>query len=342
VIHIAAALAAAVGLCACSAPATLSDLRTAERRADAGDVDGAVAAYHAAQVSCAALRPARRARDACGEALLGEAELLERAGRTPAAIEAYLAIPARAAGDPMPAAIATYRAGELLLRDHQVAPAWTALWRVVTDFPDEPIAADALRALLTDGRGRDARALADQLGQLLTPLAQTQVADNLLWSLADLNEHELANPAAARALYDRIPVDTPTSGLRDDARWHAARLSRLLGDPRGAVERLRALLATREVALGAGSYFSIWLDDAQLELGKVLRDDLGDLPGAAAAFRRLPADYPASILRDDALYELAVTLERMRDHPGACDALARLAKQFADSKYLARGRDLGC
>jgi TolA-binding protein len=301
-----------------------------------------VAAYHAAQVSCAALRPARRAREACGEALLGEAELLERAGRTPAAIEAYLAIPARAAGDPMPAAIATYRAGELLLRDHQVAPAWTALWRVVTDFPDEPIAADALRALLTDGRGRDARALADQLGQLMTPLAQTQVADNLLWSLADLNEHELANPAAARALYDRIPVDTPTSGLRDDARWHAARLSRLLGDPRGAVERLRALLATREVALGAGSYFSIWLDDAQLELGKVLRDDLGDLPGAAAAFRRLPADYPASILRDDALYELAVTLERMRDHPGACDALARLAKQFADSKYLARGRDLGC
>jgi TolA-binding protein len=329
-------------LLACSAPATLSDLRTAERRADAGDVDGAVAAYHAAQVSCAALRPARRAREACGEALLGEGEILERAGRIQPAVQAYLAVPARAAGDPTTAATATYRAGALLLREHQVAPAWTALWRVVTDFPDEPIAADALRAVLTDGRSRDARALADQMSRLLTPLAETQVADNLLWSLADLSEHELANPAAARALYDRIPVDTPASGLRDDARWHAARLSRLLGDPRGAAERLRALLATREVALGAGSYFSIWLDDAQLELGKLLRDDLGDLPGAAAAFRRLPADYPASILRDDALYELAVTLERMRDHAGACDALARLAKQFADSKYIARGRALGC
>ena len=337
-----AVLAAGAALVACSAPATLSDLRTAERRADADDVDGAVAAYRAAQASCRALRPARRALAACGEAMLGEAEVLERAGRTQPAIQAYLAIPGRAASDPTTAATATCRAGELLLRDHQLAPAWTALWRAVTDYPDEPAAGDALRVLLTDGRRRDPRALADQIAAVLTPLAETDVADNLVWSLADLSEHELGNPEAARALYDRIPVDTPASGLRDDARWHAARLSRQLGDPAGAVARLRALLATREVALGAGSYFSIWLDDAQLELGKILRDDLHDLPGAVAAFRRLPLDYPASILRDDALYELAVTLERMRDHPAACATLARLATQFADSKYIARGRELGC
>jgi hypothetical protein len=130
--------------------------------------------------------------------------------------------------------------------------------------------------------------------------------------------------------------------MRDDARWHAARISRLVGDPAGAAVRLRGLLATREVALGAGSYFSIWLDDAQLELGKLLRDDLHDLPGAAAAFRRLPDDYPASILRDDALYELAITLERMRDHPAACATLAQLAARFAESKYIARGKELGC
>jgi hypothetical protein len=34
-------------------------------------------------------------------------------------------------------------------------------------------------------------------------------------------------------------------------------------------------LATREVAFGAGSYFSIWLDDAQLELGKILLERFG-------------------------------------------------------------------
>ncbi|HEY0990290.1 MAG TPA: hypothetical protein VGD80_24730, partial [Kofleriaceae bacterium] len=168
-----AVLAASAALVACSAPATLSDLRTAERRADAGDVDGAVAAYRAAQVSCRALRPARRALAACGEALLGEAEVLEHAGRTEPAIQAYLAIPGRAASDRTTAATATCRAGELLLRDHQLAPAWTALWRAVTDYPDEPAAGDALRVLLTDGRRRDPRALADQIAAVLTPLAET-------------------------------------------------------------------------------------------------------------------------------------------------------------------------
>ncbi|HEY1559029.1 MAG TPA: tetratricopeptide repeat protein [Kofleriaceae bacterium] len=329
-------------IAACSAPAALPELVQAEHRADAGDTDGALAAYRAAQTTCHRLRPERRARAACGEALLGEGEVLEHAGRAQAAIDAYLAIPPRAEDDPTTAATATYRAGKLLLQAGKTVAAWTALWKTVTDWPDEPVAGDALKDLLDDGRTRDARALADQMGKLLTPLAQTQVADNILWSLADLEEHELANPAAARALYDRIPVDYPESGLRDDARWNAARISRTLGDPKGAAQRLRALLATREVSLGAGSYFSIWLDDAQLELGKILRDDLGDLPGAVAAFRRLPKDYPASILRDDALYELAVTLAKLNDHAGACAAVRDLKTLEPDSKYVPRTAELGC
>lgn len=326
---------------ACSAPATLPELKQAEARADQGDVDGALAAYRQAQAKCHELRPRRRARAACGEALLGEAEVLEHAGRTPEAIDTYLAIPARTRDDDVTAAVAVYRAGELLLQAGKTTEAWTALWRVVTDWPDEPSAADALRTLVADGRGRDARALGEQLATLLSSLATTQVADNLLWSLADLTEHELGNLEGARALYDRIPLDYPQSGLRDDARWHAARISRALHDPRGAVTRLRALLATREVAFGAGSYFSIWLDDAQLELGRVLRDELADLPGAMTAFRRLPKDYPASILKDDALHELAITQDRAGDHAGACTTIATLAKQAPDSKYLRRG-DVSC
>jgi TolA-binding protein len=327
-------LAALVLAMACSAPATLPELAAAEKRDDAGDVDGAIAQYRAAQQKCGALKPARRAKAACAEALLGEAEVQERANRVDAAVATYLAIPARTADDPTTAATATYRAGQLLLRTGKITDAWTYLWKTVTDYPDEALAADALKTLLDDGRTRDARALADEITKLITPLAETQVADNLVWSLAELTEHELANPAAARALYDRIPRDYPDSGLRDDARWFAAKLSEQLGDYAGAATRLRALLATREVAIGAGSYFSIWLDDAQLELGKILRDNLRDPAGAAAAFRQLPKDYPESILRDDALYELAVTLEQQRDHAGACRALAAVKQLEPDSKYL--------
>ena len=334
-------LCASVVCFACSAPATLPELVVAEKRADSGDTDGAVAEYRLAQQTCHKLKPERRAKAACGDALIGEAEVLEHAGRTQQAIDTYLAIPGKVDDDAVTAATATYRAGEMLLHAKQTVPAWTALWKVVTDYPDEPPAADAMKLLLEDGRKRDARALADQIAKLLTPLAETKVADNLLWSLADLTEHELGNPAGARALYDRIPLDYPDSGLRDDARWFAAKISReQLGDPKGAAERLRALLATREVAIGAGSYFSIWLDDAQLELGKILRDDLHDLPGAVAAFRQLPKDYPASILRDDALYELAVTLHEMNDQPGTCATVRELEKFDKDSKYVPRSKEL--
>jgi TolA-binding protein len=333
--------ALAVSWAACSAPATLPELVQAEKAADRGDVEEALRAYREAQTGCKRLKPERRSRQACSDALLGEGEVLERAGRKDDAIKTYLAVPAKAVDDDTTAATATYRAGGLLLEAKHDVEAWTALWKVVTDYPDEALAGDALEKLVDDGRTRDARAVADQLGKLLTPLAESQVGDNLVWALADLNEKELANKQAARVLYDRIPADYPKSGFRDDARWHAARLSRELGDPKGAVQRLRALLATREVALGAGSYFSIWLDDAQLELGRILRDDLQDLPGAIAAFRKLPKDYPASILKDDALRELATTSAKAGQMKEACRAIADLRKQSPDSKYIEEASALG-
>jgi tetratricopeptide (TPR) repeat protein len=334
-------LAALVALAACSAPATLPDLVEAETRDRAGDVDGAIAAYRAAQTSCHLLSPPRRAKQACGEALLGEPEELEHAERIDAAIAAYLAVPARASDDVTTAATADYRAGELLERAGKQADAQAALWRVVTKYPDEPVAADALKSIVEDDRAKDPKALAARLVELQATLAHTKLGDNIAWSLADLDAHELGDPTAARASYDRIPRDYPDSGLRDDARWFAAQMSEQLGDWRGAVDRLHALLATREVSYGTGSYFSIWLDDAQLELGKVLRDHLHDLPAAIAAFRQLPKDYPASVLRDDALYELEVTFAQANDRAGVCRALAALLKLEPDSKYAADAKTLG-
>jgi tetratricopeptide (TPR) repeat protein len=331
---------------ACSAPANLPELAQAEAHERKGEDDQALTRYREAQTTCRTLEPLRRRRELCAMALLGEAEVLERQGRKDEAIAAYAAIPAKADGDPPPSAQGLYRAGVLTLESsggdaERERTAWTYLWKVVTDYPDEAFAADAVGLIVRDGRGRDAKALSVELSRLLTSLGDTEVADNLLWALADLDEHELADPSAARSAYDRIPLDHPRSGLRDDARWHAARLSRQMKDPRGAVDRLRKLLATREVALIGGSYFSVWLDDGQLELGRILRDDLGDLPGAAKAFRRLPEDYPDSILLDDASIELADTLVRAGDHAGACAELARLTKRWPDSKHLAtRAPDL--
>ncbi|HVV82565.1 MAG TPA: tetratricopeptide repeat protein, partial [Kofleriaceae bacterium] len=214
------------------------------------------------------------------------------------------------------------------------------LWGLVVELPDEPRAADAVEYLVARVRGDQPAALWQRLTALATALPDSAVTDNLLWWLADLAEHELHDPAAALVLYDRLPVDHPRSGLRDDARWRAANLARARGDARGAVDRLRALLATREVAFGPGSYFSIWLDDAQLLLGTILRDDLGDHRAAAAAFAQLPRDYPASILVDDALAALADLALADGDVAAACRAAARLLAHDPDSRFAPHAREL--
>lgn len=337
----AAAGLVAAAAAACSAPALPAELGLAYEREAAGDVDGALAAYRAAQRPCGAPGARRLTREDCARALLGEAELLERHGRADEALAAYAAVPERTGGVAAPSAQALWRAGRLAYEADRVPDAAGFLWRLVVEYPDEAFAADAVAFVVERTRAVDARALWRRLSDLYPALDHTAVADNLLWALADLAEHELADPGAARELYDRIPRDHPASGLRDDARWHAARISRAAGDPAGAVERLRALLATREVAVGAGSYFSIWLDDAQLELGRVLRDDLADPEAAAAAFATLPRHYPRSILVDDALDEL-ITTELGRGHRDrACAAAARLVAHDPESRFAARARALG-
>jgi tetratricopeptide (TPR) repeat protein len=326
--------ALALAACAaCSGPARNADLSAAEQAERRGDVDAALAAYRDAQTSCPGKRPSRQQRALCADAYLHHAELLERAGRMAEAAQAYESTAVTLAGDPTAASTATYRAGRLRLELGEDERAYELLWRVVTNFPDEAHAADALRLVLADGRRRNARQLYDVLAGLVTPLARTGIADSLLYAMADLAEHELGEPRVARAMLDKIVSNYPESGLRDDALWHGARLARAAGDARGAAARLRTLLATREVSRIVGSYFSVWLDDAQLALGRILRDDLGEFGKAAAAFARLPRDYPDSVLIDDARWEIAQTWALAGDPAKVCAALDRLGRAHPDSRY---------
>lgn len=350
---------------ACSAPATLPALAQAEALERTGNIDEAQRAYQRAQHDCLRLAPAERRALACAQAALGEAELLDHAGRPAAAIAAYRRVVARQTeadqarvsrdeGDegaprasgrtatssfnhPHATAVAAragYRGGALLLAANDAAAAYALWWHIITQWPNEPTSGDILATLVRDARGRAPDALYEELLRLVTPLAETAVADNLLWWLADLARQERHAPDVALAYFDRIYTDYPQSGMRDDARWFAAQMALDTADAHGAVTRLRGLLATREVAFGTGSYFSIWLDDAQLLLGRVLRDHLHDSRGALQVWRGLAHDYPASVLRDDALYEIVQTHRALREDAAACRALSELRSDFPDSKYL--------
>jgi tetratricopeptide (TPR) repeat protein len=341
---VAAALAATVG---CSGAPKLQELEQAEARERAGDDQAALRAYLAAQSTCRRVDDPLRRRAACADAHLGRAELLVDLAREREAVVAFERAAAVLSDDAASVARARLRAGQLQLDLGRDREAYRLLWLVVTEAPEQAFAADALKLLLRDGRRRDANQLYLVLVQLYERLAATELGDNLLFALAELAEEERKDARLALSFHDTLAARYVKSGLRDEALWHGARLARSLGNAEGAARRLRTLLATREVAWGAGSYFSVWLDDAQLELGKVLRDDLGRRQAALDAFARLPRDYPASILRDDALWEAAQTFEQMGDARRACDALGQLGRRHRDSRWEvsaapARRRALGC
>lgn len=320
-------------LAACSAPAQIRDLQEAENHEHAGRNEAALRAYQAAQRSCKAITKARRRREACTAAHLQRAELLVTMERESEAIEAYHQAEAELAKIGPSAAQACYSAALLYLKRGDLEPAYKYFWRTITNYPNEAFAADAIKRLLRDGRRRAPEQLRTEVERLSSAMAGTKIADNLLAAAADLSEHEMNEPRAALAFYDLLVKRYPKSGFFDDSLWHGARLSRSLGAPKAAVLRLRKLVATREVAFGAGSYFSIWLDNAQLELGRVLRDDLKQNSAAITAFAQLPKDYPHSILRDDALYEKAFTRGLAGQQVKACRDLSKLRKKYPDSKY---------
>ncbi len=321
---------------ACSAPALAPELAAAEAAERAGNRQAALNAYERAQQQCRAIPSPRQRAQTCADAYLGRAELLARMGQTAASAAAYEQAHPHLYDIPWAAAAALYRSGRLYRDLGDDERGYALLWRTVTEYPDEAFAGDALKELVGDGRSRDADALAQILVELLDRLSASTVADNLLYFLADVAENELADADSALIFYDKLTIDYPLSGFRDDAFWHGARLARASGDASGAAERLRALLATREVTIGIGSYNSVWYDNAEMELGRILRDDLDQPRAALAAFARLPRHYPASILRDDALWERAVTWDQLDDGNRVCQTLARLSQRFPESRYQIR------
>ncbi len=318
---------------ACSAPAQIRELRNAENNERAGRNEEALTDYRSAQERCNSIDSPRMRRQSCAAAHLQYAELLVTMNRKREAIEAYHHAEEELANNRSAAAQACYAAALLYADLGDTKKSYEYYWKTVTNYSNEGFAADAMKRIVQDGRRRAPRELRRELQQLSGSLANTQISDNILEALAQLEEQEFSSPRTALHYYDMLVRAHPESGFFDDALWHGARLARSLGDGEGAAKRLRKLLRTRVVALGAGSYFSVWLDNAQLELGIVLRDDLHDYDAAIKAFETLPSDYPASLLRDDALFERAVTKVKAGRNEDACKDLLKLKNTYPDSKY---------
>ena len=319
----------------CSGAPLPSDFAHAQSL-ESTDPERARTLYDALDARC---KTERLAHDDCALVAVRLAELAESSGRFADAEKSWLRA-AEVTRQPPTAARALSRAADVAhVELHDDGAAAALAWRTVESYPDEIAADDALKLAIRIDEPRDWQALAAHLGALYPRVVKFDVGDNVMFERGMLlSRHD--QPAEAVAIFDELADAYPHSSLRDDGLWRAAELLRARGDFDGALARLRRILASRKDALITGSYNYLQLDDAQLLVGRIYLDDLHDPARAAEAFERLADDYPASTLRDDALYDLARARREQHDVPAACRALDRLCKQFPDGNRVRAARQL--
>jgi tetratricopeptide (TPR) repeat protein len=331
-----AALALLVASIGCSGAPLPADFAHAQSL-ESTDPERARTIYEALDQRCR--HGERLAHDDCALVAVRLAEVAESTARWSDA-EAAWRHAADVTRQPRTAARALQRAADVAHADlHDDGAAAALAWRVVESYPDEIAADDALKLAVRIDEPRDWQALAARLAALYPRVVKFDVGDNVMFERGMLlARHDRA--AEAIAIFDGLADAYPHSSLRDDGLWRAAELLRGSGDFEGALRRLRRILSSRKDAIITGSYNYLQLDDAQLLVGRIYLDDLHDPARAAEAFELLADDFPESVLRDDALFDLARARREQHDMPAACRALARLVKQFPDGNRVRAARSL--
>ncbi|HZS41613.1 MAG TPA: tetratricopeptide repeat protein [Polyangia bacterium] len=334
---LARALAVTLACAGCSGATLPGDYDLAQSRERARDDEGALALYQKAAADCA--RGVERPHDDCALALVRSAQLLDKLHRFAEAYRTWLEVP-KHTSEPLKAARALQKAAVLATDElHDDAAAEKLAWACVERFPDEVPADDALDLAIRLGKRRDPSELALKLQSFFPAVERRELGDNVMYAIAELHRESGDGPGAVE-LYDRLAEKYPHSPLRDDSWWHAAEVLRAAGDAQGALRRLRRLLETRRDAIITGSYNSLYLDDAEMLMGHIYLDDLHDPAHACEAFQTLADDFKESILRDDALVELARAQLALDDKRAACKSLARLIRQYPNSNKLRQARAL--
>jgi tetratricopeptide (TPR) repeat protein len=326
----AAVLAVALLCAACSPsrPAAYERSFAAAQRAYSG---GRYA--EAGRLWVAAARDAPSGRDR-GEAEYRAAASFDRAGDTTEAARLY----ERVARDPREdrAARAAFSRADLEIKRGRTAPGYRMLEQALRDHPNSGLAPAALRRYLRWVEDREGLgAVRGRLRRLIADLDRTELAESLHYAYADSLERSGQRHAARdRYLYVAKRFPYPSGALWDDSLWHASELEEQLGNYPAAIRHLRRMLAEREPSTFPGSSQRPRFDDAQLRVGILYRDRIGDAKAARREFMRLYTGHPDSVLRDDALWNAALVSRTESDPAGSCDALERLVREFPDSRYV--------
>jgi tetratricopeptide (TPR) repeat protein len=263
------------------------------------------------------------------------ASILERRGEFRAALDGYQALWNTGERDEY-AARAVHRAGRVLLDAYGDRAGAMEVWEaLVLSRPDRAVSDRALidmLAVLDSNSDGDPGSSLRLLDRLYTGVGHTRMGDNLLYEMA-ARLRGMGDARLSELAYRRILERHGETGLADNARWHLAELLWARGDGHGALVQLRLLAEDRDSSWQVGIYESNLADDARFWRG-VLKYRAGEFGGAQVEFGRLFVDFPQSVLRDDARYNVAVACGAGGDDGCVRRACADLQGAEPESRWV--------
>lgn len=342
--HRSIALALALGACAPTLPAAWHDaMASGDRAHHAGREAEAAAQYDQAA------REAARSRDR-DEAEFRSAMSLARTGDRAGALARLDGVASRSP-DFERGARASYEAAMIRCASNdesERARGWRDLDTLVRTRSETGPARVSIERLLAEHEARDpslARAIA-WIDEALADARLTAVPLRASLQAERARRLERAGRgsdavAAWRALFVDIPY--PQNNRWDDGHVALATLLRTQGDARGAAAALEEMLSVVDPSCNGGTCDAPEMQEGAMLRAEILRDDLRDLAGAAAAFHRAYEMFPSSRVRDDALEGEARVRDLLRDG-SACAVWVRLASEFPCTRRgrLGRGRATEC
>ncbi len=339
------ALAIALALPGCSA--TISAPRAAARLAAMRD---ATRHYHHGRAQEAADAWGEAARTAERRVDRDEAEY--RRARTLLDLhrdrEALVILDAIAARRPVSRRTVRARFDAALVRIElgETEAAHAALEWIVNEHSAAGPASRSLRLLMQARASEPAEARLAFLRELYARVGEDDLGDDILWLEADILLERGDRAGAVRTLERLVREHPYPHGQRwDDALFRLADMAEEDGDYRGAIEHLRRVIDPHEHTVTPGSQTLPRMPEARLRIARIYRDRLRDPARAAEHFTGTYAQFPTSLLRDDALYELGVMWLDHGERQEGCAMLERVVREFevGHARRLARRRwDADC
>ncbi|MEL6179795.1 MAG: tetratricopeptide repeat protein [Myxococcota bacterium] len=233
------------------------------------------------------------------------------------------------------AAKAMYRVGYIfyapLGRHEDGLDTWE---RVMVSMPETIAAGKALREILShyDREGAPRQAL-DFIERLYPRLFDTPIGDNLMYRYGQ-RLRALGAYAAAEAAYRRVIDVHAASGLVDDAQWELAELYQTQERFTDALLILRFITENRESSWIVGTYDSEYVDDARFQRGIIYLDRLNAHAKAEREFARFLDEFPESLLRDDARWNIIQSRLARNDAQGARSGCNELTRIEPESRWV--------